>query len=84
LKFHHTALSLFGGIGSQTPLSFSKIVVQPFSPFRAWEIVDHFNAKNQAIYPATKDPNKGNAGYRRQSLIFLDAGSESGMTGWYI
>jgi len=36
------------------------------------------------INPATKDPKKGNAGYRRQSLIFLDAGSESGMTGWYI
>jgi len=38
----------------------------------------------QVINPATKDPEKGNAGYRRQSLIFLDAGSESGMTGWSI
>ena len=32
------------------------------------------------INPGTKDPKKGNAGYRRQSLVFLDAGSESGMT----
>ena len=39
---------------------------------------------DQLINPAIKDPKKGNAGYRRQSLIFLDAGSESGMTGWYI
>jgi len=36
------------------------------------------------INPATKDPKKGDAGYRRQSLVFLDAGSESGMTGWSI
>jgi hypothetical protein len=38
----------------------------------------------EIINLATKDPKKGNAGYRRQGLIFLDARSESGMTGWYI